>query len=257
VNSKCGIRLCDFGMARCVIAREPDFCGPIPKDYKSPSSPVVRLTNYCSSRWYRSPEQLVNARNYSTAIDVWAAGCVIGEMIQRKPIFPGSCTLLQLSLIVHLTGAPSDADLAGINSKHVYHILQSLGNRKQGKISDIVPNGTREAQDLIHLCLQFNPDKRITATEALEHPFLAHFHHPDAEPTHPSSVEGGLVLSLNDDVQYSVSAYRDHIYAEMLGNQRLKDQIQHERSIRENLLKGNDRNSFAKSEFSATKSVSL
>jgi mitogen-activated protein kinase 15 len=238
VNAKCGIRVCDFGMARSVLAREVDQCSPIPADYKAPSKNVNRLTNYCSSRWYRSPEQLVNAKNYSTGIDIWAAGCVIGEMIQRKPIFPGTCTLLQLSLIVHLTGRPADVDLAGINSKYLIPILEGLGNSKQGKITDLVTNGTEEVRDLIHLCLQFNPDKRITATEALEHPFVGHFHHPDAESVHPSASEGGIALRLSDDVQYSVSAYRDYIYADILGTERLVDQIKRERLIKYNLLQG-------------------
>lgn len=240
LNSKCGVRLCDFGMARSVVARDPDPYTPLPADFHAPSTPVVRLTNYCSSRWYRSPEQLVNARNYSTAIDVWAAGCVVGEMIQRKPVFPGSCTYMQLSLIVHLTGTPADVDLAGINSKYVYSILESLGNSKQGKIVEIVPNASREAADFMHLCFQFNPDKRMTAVEALEHPFLTHFHHPDAEPSHPSAISGGISLPLNDDVQFSVSTYRDQLYADILGNKRLQAQIYRDRLIRENLLRGTD-----------------
>lgn len=240
LNSKCSVRLCDFGMARSVVPIDPDPFGPLPSDFLAPAAPVVRLTNYCSSRWYRSPEQLVSARNYSTAIDIWAAGCVVGEMIQRKPVFPGTCTLMQLSLIVHLTGTPPDVDLAGINSKYVYNILESLGNSKQGSIAEIVPNASKEAADFMHLCLQFNPDKRMTAVEALEHPFLTHFHHPDAEPNHPTSVTGGISLPLSNDVQYSVSAYRDQLYADMLGNKRLQDQIYHDRLIRENLLKGSE-----------------
>jgi mitogen-activated protein kinase 15 len=223
-------------MARSVNAKDPDMAGPIPKDYVKPASAVLRLTNYCSSRWYRSPEQLINARNYGTAIDMWSLGCVVGEMFQRKPIFPGTCSLMQLSLIVHLTGRPPDVDLSGINSKHVVQILEGLGNSKQGQISDIVPNGSGDAQDLIHLCLQFNPDKRITATEALEHPFLGHFHNPDAEPNHPSADIGGVTLPLSEDVQYSVNAYRDQIYSDFLGNERIRKRMQADRFIRENLL---------------------
>jgi mitogen-activated protein kinase 15 len=249
LNAKCSVRLCDFGMARSVVARDPDRYGPLPRDYKSPASSVVRLTNYCSSRWYRSPEQLMNARNYGTAIDMWSLGCVVGEMIQRKPIFPGTCTLMQLSMIVHLTGRPPDIDLAGINSKYVVQILEGLGNSKQGKISDIIPNGSREAQDFIHVCLQFNPDKRITASEALSHPFIGHFHNPDAEPSHPTAEVGGISLPLCDDVQYSVNAYRDQIYADFIGNEKVKDRMNRDRLIRENHSRGDEdlNNHFGKS----------
>lgn len=240
VNARSGIRLCDFGMARSVVARVPDPFSPIPKTHKAPASQVVRLTNYCSSRWYRSPEQLMSARNYSTGVDMWALGCVVGEMLQRKPIFPGTCSLLQLTLILHLTGRPVDADLTGINTKYMIPMLEGLANRKPGLISDLVPHGTKDAQDFIHLCLQFNPEKRITATEALEHPFVGHFHHPDAEGAHPSASHGGIALALSDDVQYSVSAYRDYLYADVLGQARLEDKIKTDRLIRENLLKGQD-----------------
>ena len=235
VNPRCDIRLCDFGMARSVIPNEPDMLGPLPSDYALPKGEFhVELTNYCSSRWYRAPEQLVQARNYSTGIDMWALGCVVGEMIQRKPIFPGTCTLSQLSLIVHLTGRPADHDLAGIRSRHVVPILEGLGNSTQGNLTDLVPNGTLESLDLIHLCLQFNPEKRVTAAEALGHPFVGHFHHPDEEAPHSTFETGGIHLALSDDVQYSVSAYRDRIYAELLGRGSLAAKIKKERLIKEN-----------------------
>ena len=219
------MKLCDFGMARATKFYEVDRFGPLPEEdkafrrlhpkatYDDPSRP--NLTAYCSSRWYRSPEQLVNAVNYSTGIDMWAAGCVIGEMAMRKPIFPGTCTLSQVSLIVHLTGRPPDGDLSGIQSPYVVHILEGIGKSKQGGIAEILPGVSIEIQDLVRLLLQFNPDKRLTAQEALEHPFLGHFHHPDVEGTH--AIPHGISLALSDDVQYHVSAYRDRIYADILG----------------------------------------
>ncbi len=257
INSKCSIRICDFGLARSSTAHEIDIYGPLPeKDplifannaaaiYAAGSSEdrergVCDITNYCSSRWYRSPEQLVNALNYSTPIDIWALGCVVGEMIQRKPIFPGSCTLSQLTLIVHITGRPSDSDLKSIDSSHVIPILEGLGKSKEGDLKEVMTHGNEEVHDFVRLCLQFNPEKRITASEALAHPFVGNFHHPDAEGVHSSSTNGGIALSLNDQVQYRVSAYRDRIYADVLGNTRLGKKINKERKIKMELLWGNN-----------------
>ncbi len=255
INSKCSIRICDFGLARSSIAQEVDIYGPLPeKDplifannaaaiYAASSSEdrergVCDLTNYCSSRWYRSPEQLVNSLNYHTPIDMWALGCIIGEMLQRKPLFPGSCTLSQLTLIVHITGRPPDSDLKSIDTPHVIPILEGLGKSKEGELKEIMTHGDAEVHDFVRLCLQFSPEKRITAAEALQHPFVGNFHHPDAEGVHSSATKGGIALSLNDQIQYKVSAYRDRIYADVLGVDRLVKKVNKERRIKKEFLFG-------------------
>ena len=241
VNANCDSRICDFGMARAAVTQDVDPLGPMPdqagvaRNKFAHAEVTYNVTNYCSSRWYRSPEQLVNATNYSTAIDIWALGCVIGEMVQRRPLFPGTCTLSQLSLIVHITGRPPDVDLTGINSRYVVPILEGLGKSKEGNLADILTYGTPEVHDLVRLCLQFNPDKRLTATEALEHPFIGHFHHPDVELNHSSAATGGITLPLSDDIQYSVSAYRDRIYADFLGRKRSIDRVNRARQIKQEL----------------------
>lgn len=235
INSNCEIRICDFGMARSVIPRKVDPYGPMPAEARKKISHFGThsiLTNYCSSRWYRSPEQLVNAKNYSTSIDIWATGCIVAEIIQKKPLFPGTCPLSQLSHIVHITGRPADIDLNGIYSKYVISVLEGLGKSTQGSLADLVPAATPEARDLIRLCLQFSPDKRLTAAEALEHPFVGHFHDPDAETNHAASFTGGLILPLSDDVQYSTSAYRDRIYADVLKRPTSIDRVSTERRIK-------------------------
>lgn len=255
INSKCNVRICDFGLARSSHPHEIDIYGPLPeKDplifannaaaiYAAGSSEdrergICDLTNYCSSRWYRSPEQLVNALNYHTAIDMWALGCIVGEMVQRRPIFPGTCTLSQLTLIVHITGRPMDTDLKCIESPHIIPVLEGLGRSKEGELKEVMSHGDAEVHDFVRLCLQFNPEKRITATEALEHPFVGNFHHPDAEGVHASASTDGIVLALNDQVQYHVSAYRDRIYADVLGVPRLVKKVNKERRIKKELLYG-------------------
>jgi mitogen-activated protein kinase 15 len=213
--------------------------GPLPEKYSDQieaQAEPLSLTNYCGSRWYRSPEQLVDAKNYTTAIDIWAVGCVIAEMIQKRPIFPGTCTLSQLTHIVHITGRPPDVDLSNIQSKYVVSILEGLGKSKQGNLMDLIPAATPEVRDLVRLCLQFNPDKRLTAEEALEHPFLGHFHNPDAELNHSSVFAGGVVLPLSDDVQYPSSVYRDRLYADVLRKPRSIKRINTERLIKRERL---------------------
>ena len=66
------------------------------------------------TRWYRAPELLVENQDYTTAIDVWAVGCIFAEMIGRKALFPGRDYLHQLRLIIDVLGTPSEEDLASI-----------------------------------------------------------------------------------------------------------------------------------------------
>jgi mitogen-activated protein kinase 15 len=54
------------------------------------------MTDYIATRWYRAPELLLGCKDYSKEIDVWALGCLIGEMVRGKPMFPGTSTMNQL-----------------------------------------------------------------------------------------------------------------------------------------------------------------
>jgi mitogen-activated protein kinase 15 len=253
VNSRCQARVGDFGMARSSLHQQIDIFGPMPtadrallweraaatedaESHAPDTTDSMSLTNYCSSRWYRAPEQLVRANNYSTPVDLWAFGCVLAEMVQKKPIFPGTCTLSQLTLIVHLTGRPLDSDLKGIGSPYIVPVLEGLGKSKQGSLSELLTTGSVDVHDLVSLLLQFNPDKRLSADEALEHPFLGHFHNPDVEIIHPSFGAGGIALELNDDLQYGVSAYRDRIYADLLKHENAMERLKLERVSHRHLM---------------------
>ena len=72
LNSKFHLRICDFGLARSTV-------------YKSASG----FTEYVVTRWYRAPDLMVSSRNYTAAIDMWSVGCILAEMLLRKPLFPG------------------------------------------------------------------------------------------------------------------------------------------------------------------------
>lgn len=79
INSECKVKVADFGLARSV-AKPDDNTNPI-------------LTEYVATRWYRAPEILLGSQFYSKAVDMWSLGCIVGEMIVGKAIFPGTSTL--------------------------------------------------------------------------------------------------------------------------------------------------------------------
>jgi serine/threonine protein kinase len=75
VNSNCDLRICDFGLARIEME------GVVVK--------TTKMTDYVATRWYRPPEILLGTKEYTKAIDMWAVGCILGEMLLRRPILPG------------------------------------------------------------------------------------------------------------------------------------------------------------------------
>lgn len=80
VNSNCSIKLCDFGLVRCL---------------RSEKDQAV-MTEGVATRWYRAPEILFGSRNYSTPADIWSFGCILYELLAQKPIFPGNSTVDQI-----------------------------------------------------------------------------------------------------------------------------------------------------------------
>lgn len=92
LNSDCDLKICDLGLARICTNNHMN----------------TEMTDYVATRWYRSPELLLKLRNYSFAMDVWAVGCILGEMLLRKPLVPGSSSLDQIRLILKLVGKPSE-----------------------------------------------------------------------------------------------------------------------------------------------------
>jgi len=113
---------------------------------------------------------------YDYSVDMWATGCILGELLRRKPLFPGRNFVQQLVLIVDALGKPNEIELQKIKSYEVRRFLSTRSGDKHGTgIKALIPEvvATPEALSLLHSLLAFNPDCRLTAEEALEHAFIA------------------------------------------------------------------------------------
>lgn len=93
LNSDCHLKICDFGLARSLIADKE-------------GSDMI-LTEEVATRWYRAPEVLLGSQTYEKSADIWSIGCILGEVLLGKPMFPGNSTLNQLERIISFTGNPS------------------------------------------------------------------------------------------------------------------------------------------------------
>ena len=92
VNSNCDLKICDFGLARSNI--------------NNLMTPSAILTDYIATRWYRAPEVILSWRQYTGAIDVWSVGCILAELIKRRPLLPAQTEQEQMMMITNLVGKP-------------------------------------------------------------------------------------------------------------------------------------------------------
>ncbi|KAI0068416.1 mitogen activated protein kinase [Artomyces pyxidatus] len=171
VNANCDLKVCDFGLARSV--KQSSTQGG--KD-------IGMMTEYVATRWYRAPEIMLSFKMYTKAIDVWAVGCILAEMLTGRPLFPGRDYSHQLDLILDVIGTPTLEEFYGITSRRSRDYIRALPIRKRRPFSTLFPQASPEAIDFLNKTLTFDPKKRLTVDDALEHPYLTAYHDPDDEP---------------------------------------------------------------------------
>lgn len=199
LNSECIVKLADFGLARSVSQLQNEQGGN------------VYLTDYVATRWYRAPEILLGSSKYTFGVDMWSSGCILGELLGGRPMFPGTSTLNQLERIVQMTGKPNAEDVACIQSQFASTMVENLPDNAVD-VADWFPDAPTEAHDLMRRLLCFNPGKRLTAEEALQHPYVAQFHNPSEEPSASSPIQSPI----DDNTKFSITEYRDKLYLEIV-----------------------------------------
>ncbi|VDD87072.1 unnamed protein product [Enterobius vermicularis] len=168
VNSDCLIKIGDFGMARLVeqcVYETGNF-----------------MTQYVATRWYRAPELLFSLLEYDTMVDIWSTGCIFAEMMLRRQLFPGKDAVSQVKMIIYYLGTPEPDVLNRIKSELVLRWIETCDKKEPLAWSNILPKASSKAIDLITKLMEIAPWKRITADEALKHPFLDIYHNPRTEP---------------------------------------------------------------------------
>ncbi|XP_077219816.1 mitogen-activated protein kinase homolog NTF3 [Tasmannia lanceolata] len=192
INSNCDLKICDFGLAR------------------TSSGKGQFMTEYVVTRWYRAPELLLCCDNYGTSIDVWSVGCIFAELLGRKPIFPGTECLNQLKLIINVLGSMPDPDLDFIDNPKARKYIKILPYSQGTPFARLYPNANPLAIDLLQKMLVFDPSKRISVTEALQHPYMSPLYDPNSDP--PAQVP----IDLDIDEDLGEDMIREMMWNEML-----------------------------------------
>ncbi|KAI8904405.1 kinase-like domain-containing protein [Gorgonomyces haynaldii] len=152
INKRTELKLADFGLARA-------FGIPV----RGYSHEVVTL-------WYRAPDVLLGSRQYSTSIDMWSVGCIFAEVATGRPLFPGSTPSDQLQRIYKVLGSPDVSKWPKIVELPEY--TQDGATYERMNLDEVVPKLVPDGIPLLTSLLEYNPDLRIGAQQAIEHPYF-------------------------------------------------------------------------------------
>lgn len=152
------LKLCDFGSAKALVRGEPNVA-------------------YICSRYYRAPELIFGAVNYTTKIDVWSGCCVLAELMLGVPLFPGGNGIDQLVEIIKLLGTPSREQIRCMNPSH--NSDHRFPQIRPHPLNRVFRRASPEAVDLIGRMLEYAPDLRPSAIEVLTHPYFDELRNKD------------------------------------------------------------------------------
>ncbi|KAI5451249.1 hypothetical protein NCC49_001846 [Naganishia albida] len=174
MNNRGQIKVADFGLARKF------------------GDPLGEMTQLVVTLWYRSPELLLGAKDYSTAVDMWSVGCIFAELMQKQPLFPGRGEIDQIGLIFKLLGRPNEQIWPGFSKLPLTKTINAIGppySSLRKKFSYL----TEAGQDLLASLLAYDPEARVSAEVAGRHRYFEESplpKHPDLFSSFPSQAAG-------------------------------------------------------------------
>jgi len=147
------LKLADFGLARAF------------------GVPLRAYTHEVITLWYRAPEILLGSKLYACPVDIWSVGCIFAELLNRHALFPGDSEIDQLYKIFRIMGTPDESVWPGVTSLPEYK--STFPKWKATVLKKCIPRLDELGSDLLNQLLHYEPSRRITAKDALQHPYFA------------------------------------------------------------------------------------
>uniref|UniRef100_A0A673Z3X3 mitogen-activated protein kinase n=1 Tax=Salmo trutta TaxID=8032 RepID=A0A673Z3X3_SALTR len=167
VNEDCELKILDFG-----LARQTD----------------TEMTGYVVTRWYRAPEVILNWMHYTQTVDIWSVGCIMAEMLLGKPLFRGNDRILFQCLLLsvitpHTYCRERDTSLCTYNdpARQAKNYIRSLPKVPKKDLHFLFSKASSDAVCVLERMLLLDPERRVSASEALAMPFFSEFREPEEE----------------------------------------------------------------------------
>uniref|UniRef100_A0A8C6WN65 dual-specificity kinase n=1 Tax=Neogobius melanostomus TaxID=47308 RepID=A0A8C6WN65_9GOBI len=172
-------------------------------DFGSSCYEQQRVYTYIQSRFYRSPEVILG-HPYSMAIDMWSLGCILAELYTGYPLFPGESEVEQIACMmeVHSSG----------NAVIFWNITNSKGKKRRPgsrELSEVLKTNDALFLDFIQRCLTWDPTKRMTPDEGLQHQWILEGNFNKVRPRARPTVKKATDISANNESS-SDNSYRKH-----------------------------------------------
>mmetsp|Transcript_19123 Transcript_19123/g.20725 ORF Transcript_19123/g.20725 Transcript_19123/m.20725 type:complete len:296 (-) Transcript_19123:323-1210(-) len=149
------LKIADFGLARAFVP------------------PIRPFTHEVVTLWYRAPEILLGTKTYALPVDIWSVGTILAEMVTKRPLFPGDSEIDEIFKIFRILGTPNEETWPGVTSlqdwNEEFPIWPSLN------LSKFCPGLDEQGLDLLEQMLAIDPRRRISAREAMRHPYFAEY----------------------------------------------------------------------------------
>ncbi|KAJ5940836.1 hypothetical protein N7516_001004 [Penicillium verrucosum] len=190
IKENCDLKICDFG-----LAREQDH----------------QMTGYVSTRYYRAPEIMLTWQRYSYAVDIWSTGCILAEMLLGKVLLPGTDNVHHFKLMTEMFGKPPKEFMETVYSDVTMKFVNSLPEAEPQSLRATLGDVDSKAVDLLEKMLDIDPQKRITAADAIPHLYLSTYSDLNDEPECEKQIDWSLL-----DSEMTTDQWKTKMYFEIL-----------------------------------------